>query len=104
MKSYARFLLILFAFPITSLAQDKPNLLDMLEKEEAAKPSTVYATATFKTTRLINAHSIEHVAGGVMDVKISHRFGEPSMAAFTNYSAWIMHPSELVRTMASRTG
>ena len=45
----------------------------MLEKEE--KPSTVYTTATFKTTRLINAHSIEQLAGGVLDVKISHRFG-----------------------------
>ncbi len=73
MNTQSRFLLILLFFPVAAWAQDKPNLLDMLEKEE--KPSTVYTTATFKTTRLINAHSIEQVAGGVMDVKISHRFG-----------------------------
>jgi Membrane bound beta barrel domain (DUF5777) len=73
MSRYTRLLIILMTFPIASWSQDKPNLLDMLEKEE--KPSIVYATATFKTTRLINAHSIEQLAGGVLDVKISHRFG-----------------------------
>ena len=58
-------------------AQEKgsEDLMSMLDKEIASKPVTNYATATFKTTRLINAHSIEQVAGGVLDVKISHRFG-----------------------------
>ncbi len=73
MNNLVRYLIMLLFFPIAARAQDKPNLLDMLEKEE--KPSTVYTTATFKTTRLINAHSIEQLAGGVLDVKISHRFG-----------------------------
>ena len=36
---------------------------------------TFYTTATFKTTRLVNGHSVENVAKGVLDVKISHRFG-----------------------------
>ncbi|MGE0772332.1 MAG: DUF5777 family beta-barrel protein [Cyclobacteriaceae bacterium] len=55
-----------------SNAQD--DLLKMLEEE--AKPTTPdYATATFKTTRLINGHSIENVAPGVLDFRISHRFG-----------------------------
>jgi hypothetical protein len=36
---------------------------------------TEYARAAFKTTRVINAQSIENVAGGVLDMKISHRFG-----------------------------
>lgn len=68
--------------PMAIKAQDKPNLLDMLEKEDAKKPKTDYATATFKTTRLINAHSIEQLKGGVMDVKISHRFGTLNSGAY----------------------
>lgn len=56
---------------LQAAAQD--DLLDLLDKESEAK--TDYTTATFKTTRLINGHSIEHVAGGVLDLRISHRFG-----------------------------
>jgi opacity protein-like surface antigen len=36
---------------------------------------TDYATATFKTTRLMNGHSIENQAAGVLDFRINHRFG-----------------------------
>lgn len=54
-------------------AAGQNDLLDLLDKESEAK--TDYTTATFKTTRLINGHSIEHVAGGVLDLRISHRFG-----------------------------
>lgn len=36
--------------------------------------STTYTTAAFKTTRVINGHSLENTAAGVLDVKISHRF------------------------------
>ncbi|HSF44750.1 MAG TPA: DUF5777 family beta-barrel protein, partial [Chitinophagaceae bacterium] len=67
-------LILLLATPLKFWGQD-PNLLDMLAKEEKEKPATDYTSATFKTTRLINAHSIEQLAGGVLDVKISHRFG-----------------------------
>jgi hypothetical protein len=74
MKNSKLLLIFMFSIPVDILAQD-PNLLDMLDKEEKAKPATDYATAAFKTTRLINAHSIEQLAGGVLDVKISHRFG-----------------------------
>lgn len=73
--------LLLLSLP--AMSQEKTgNLLDMLDKEEAAKPTTNYATATFKTTRLINAHSVEQLAGGVMDVKISHRFGTLNSGAY----------------------
>jgi hypothetical protein len=67
-------LTLALSIPFRLLAQD-PDLLDMLDKEDKAKPVTDYAMATFKTTRLINAHSIEQLAAGVLDVKISHRFG-----------------------------
>ncbi len=57
-------------------AQDTTDLMDLLEKEmTSTKDMTFYTTATFKTTRLVNGHSVENVAKGVLDVKISHRFG-----------------------------
>ncbi len=58
------------------IAQDTSDLMNLLEKEiTSAKDMTFYTTATFKTTRLVNGHSVENVAKGVLDVKISHRFG-----------------------------
>jgi hypothetical protein len=68
-------LAILAFFTAGAQVKDTTDLMAMLDRETAKKPVTDYTTATFKTTRLINAHSIENVAGGVMDVKISHRFG-----------------------------
>lgn len=50
-------------------AQD--DMLSMLEDEKTID----YATAAFKTTRIINTHSIENTAKGVLDFKINHRFG-----------------------------
>ncbi len=57
---------------------DTTDLMSQLENEVMgdAKSITNYATATFKTTRLINGHTVENVAKGVLDVKISHRFGK----------------------------
>ena len=58
------------------IAQDTSDLMNLLEKEiTSTKDMTFYTTATFKTTRLVNGHSVENVAKGVLDVKISHRFG-----------------------------
>lgn len=36
---------------------------------------TTYCKATFKSTRLINGHTIENVGPGVLDLRIAHRFG-----------------------------
>jgi hypothetical protein len=59
-------------------AQDTTDLMSQLENEvmKDDKNSTTYTTATFKTTRLIDGHTVENVGKGVMDVKISHRFGK----------------------------
>ncbi|MBL7781561.1 MAG: hypothetical protein JNM22_10125 [Saprospiraceae bacterium] len=67
-----RIFTILLALLFTTsglLAQD--DLLSMLGEEK----TTDYATASFKTNRIINGHSIENTAPGVLDFKISHRFG-----------------------------
>lgn len=58
-------------------AQDSTDISKLLEEELKANDENKvsYTTATFKTTRLIDGHSVENVAPGVLDFKISHRFG-----------------------------
>ena len=78
MPKKALMVLWLTATAICSHAQqtgDTTDLMAQLEQEASAKDPVNYTTAIFKTTRLINGHSIENVAKGVLDVKISHRFG-----------------------------
>lgn len=65
---------IFLAAHISVAAQDTTDLMKMLEND--IEKTTDYTTATFKTTRLINGHTVENVGKGVMDVKISHRFGK----------------------------
>jgi hypothetical protein len=65
--------LIFSMFCYKAIAQE-PDLLSQLEKE--TENTTDYTSATFKTTRLINGHTVENVGKKVLDVKISHRFGK----------------------------
>ncbi len=62
-------------------ATDTTNLMGKLEKE-SVQNITNYTTATFKTTRLVNGHTVETLGNGVMDVKISHRFGTLNNGAY----------------------
>jgi len=66
--------IIVTACHFEAAAQDTTDLMKMLEND--IEKTTDYTTATFKTTRLINGHTVENVGKGVMDVKISHRFGK----------------------------
>lgn len=77
MKFYkTAFLLFAMLVACKTHAQDTTDLMRLLEKEmPPTSEMTFYTTATFKTTRLVNGHSVENVAKGVLDVKISHRFG-----------------------------
>jgi hypothetical protein len=63
------------------------DLFAELDQQNAIikKSETDLTTATFKTTRLVNGHSIENVAKGVLDVKINHRFGTLNEGA---YAIW----------------
>ncbi|MCB0572014.1 MAG: hypothetical protein KDC66_19750 [Phaeodactylibacter sp.] len=63
---------------ITSRGQDD-SLLSMLGDEEEV---TTYTTASFKTNRVINLHSLESTSAGVLDFKISHRFGTLNRGAY----------------------
>lgn len=53
------------------MAQD--DLLNLLEDEMG--PVTEEVVATFKSTRVINCHSIERMQGGDLDFRVGHRFG-----------------------------
>ncbi|NBB89177.1 MAG: hypothetical protein GVX96_05275 [Bacteroidetes bacterium] len=61
---------LLLLLPGEILAQD--DLLSLLGEEEE---TTNYAFASFKANRVINLHSLENTSAGVLDIKISHRFG-----------------------------
>jgi hypothetical protein len=67
-------------FAANAVAQDADDLMSKLESE--VKPTIDYTTATFKTTRLINGHTVENVGKRVLDVKISHRFGKVNNGAY----------------------
>lgn len=63
--------LAFLVLPLFGMAQD--DLMQMLEEAEPPKQEKV--AATFKTTRVINAHTTETVKAKTLDVRISHRFG-----------------------------
>ncbi len=60
---------------------DTTDLIDRLEIE-TTNSTTDYAAATFKSSRLINGHTIETLGKSVLDVKISHRFGTLNNGAY----------------------
>ena len=62
--------LIIIVFQPFLPAQD--DLMDMLGSDEE---TIEYTYATFKTTRIINSHTVENPAPGVLLFMIQHRFG-----------------------------
>lgn len=63
--------ILLFLITVNSFclhAQDVWSLADSTQGKE-------YTSATFKTTRLINQHTLETVGKRTLDFRISHRFG-----------------------------
>lgn len=65
------------------MAQDV-DLFKQMEEESKKedKNRTNYTIATFKTTRVINGHSVENVGKGILDIKISHRFSTLNRGAY----------------------
>ncbi|WP_127129100.1 DUF5777 family beta-barrel protein [Pseudoflavitalea rhizosphaerae] len=51
----------------------EPDLLKELKKEEP--PARSHVTNAFKSSRVINNHSIEFIGKGVLDLRFLHRFG-----------------------------
>ena len=80
-------LALLFFSQLTILAQPGDSLLVNTDEEDllsllGGDEEQTYTTATFKTTRIINMHSVENAAAGVMDFRISHRFGFINTGAY----------------------
>jgi hypothetical protein len=71
-------LFIFLAFSASLPAQD--DLMNMLN--DSTSKEINYATATFKSTRIINGHSIERMVPGQLDVRISHRFGRVNLGPY----------------------
>lgn len=75
-------------FAHSSLAQtdslkntgDGDDLMAMLT-DEAGAGKQENTSATFKTTRIANGHSIENIGKGVLDFRINHRFGRINQGA-----------------------
>ena len=67
MKTNFLFLVLLLSF---SFVRAQDDMLSLLGEEKTIQ----YTNASFKTNRVINLHSLENTAGGVLDFKISHRF------------------------------
>ncbi len=70
MKKALFFALCLLGAAPGLFAQD--DLLGMLGDDSTA---TTYTQATFKSTRVINGHSVETLPRNHLDFRISHRFG-----------------------------
>jgi len=72
--------------PLSATAQtvDLFKQQDEQDKKDA-KEKTDMVTSTFKTTRIVNSQSIENTGAGILDVKISHRFGTVNTGAYNFY-------------------
>jgi hypothetical protein len=73
----------MYLFPFIVYAQT-PDLFKLQDEQDKknAKEKTYLTTSTFKTTRLINGQSIENTGRGILDLKISHRFGMVNTGAY----------------------
>lgn len=64
--------LLLFSVENLQAQTDTADLVKQLGDE---KPKKEFVSAAFKSSRVINGHSIEFIGKGVLDVRILHRFG-----------------------------
>jgi hypothetical protein len=70
-------LALLLSLPFTTLMAQETDLFKQAEEEAKKADSAVsdLVEATFKSTRVINGHSVETTKKGILDFRINHRFG-----------------------------
>lgn len=73
-------LLVLGMIVLYSIPAESQDLDALLEKE--TKPGTTYATATFKSTRIVNGHSVQQMKKKQLEFRVSHRFGELNTGSY----------------------
>lgn len=69
---------LLSLITLALFAQD--DLMNILDQNDSKEIN--YTTATFKSTRIMNGHSVEKMPPGQLDVRISHRFGTLNSGAY----------------------
>lgn len=79
MQHFSKTVLCVF-FVCLSISSSSQDLLDLFGDDETE--TIDYAYATFKTTRVVNAHSVENPAPGVLLFIISHHFGKINDGAY----------------------
>jgi len=80
--------LLFVIFSVSLIAQE--DLMNLLNQNTT--PETNFTTATFKSTRIMNGHSIERMPPGQLDFRISHRFGTLNSGA---YNLWGLDQSNV---------
>ena len=73
--------LLTISFSLQLKSQD--DLMDILDTEVEEEP--VVVLATFKSTRIINGHSIERMVKRQLDFRINHRFGKLNEGGYALY-------------------
>jgi hypothetical protein len=75
LKDYTmrRLSVFLLFYLCTCALFSQEDLMDLLDQDSV--PEINFTTATFKSTRIMNGHSVERMPPGQLDFRISHRFG-----------------------------
>ena len=68
--------LFVIYFTVITLHETSQEALLYMRTERGEKEKKEEVTATFKSTRLINGHSVENNKQGVLQLMILHRFGQ----------------------------
>lgn len=78
LMNYTMATLFIHFFIVNLSAQD--DLMKMLEENEDTQAQ--YVAATFKSTRIVNGHSIERMKKEQLEFRVSHRFGRLNSGAY----------------------
>lgn len=89
-SNYARYpgclaiALLLVHFAVCTANAQDVDLFKMQDEQNKKdkKQTTEITTSIFKTTRIVNGQSIENTGAGILDLKISHRFGTVNTGAY----------------------
>ena len=73
-------IIIIASFLFIGVQANAQNVDLFSEQSNDQSPDII--TGTFKSTRIVNGHSIENVGAGVLDFRISHRFGALSQGGY----------------------
>jgi hypothetical protein len=78
-----RFSIILILLLWTSHIYSQKDVEDLLDElSDLTGIEINITTGTFKSTRIMNGHSVERMAPGNFDFRISHRFGRINSGAY----------------------